>query len=116
MCLFYMSTGERELESYVLFFFLMIRRPPRSTRTDTLFPYTTLFRSNWKTDVKLVKFEVPGMAPEMKTQMTQMMEGASGMDLCLTQEQVDKEDVAAELAKGGGQCTDRKSTRLNSSH
>src|SRR3546814_9809423 len=32
MCIFY-------------FFFLMIRRPPRSTRTDTLFPYTTLFRS-----------------------------------------------------------------------
>src|SRR3546814_578112 len=29
----------------VLIFFLMIRRPPRSTRTDTLFPYTTLFRS-----------------------------------------------------------------------
>src|SRR3546814_3380639 len=29
-----------------LFFFLMIRRPPRSTRTDTLFPYTTLFRSD----------------------------------------------------------------------
>src|SRR3546814_12578998 len=29
----------------LLFFFLMIRRPPRSTRTDTLFPYTTLFRS-----------------------------------------------------------------------
>src|SRR3546814_16673951 len=30
---------------YLLVFFLMIRRPPRSTRTDTLFPYTTLFRS-----------------------------------------------------------------------
>src|SRR3546814_11147189 len=29
-----------------LFVFLMIRRPPRSTRTDTLFPYTTLFRSS----------------------------------------------------------------------
>src|SRR3546814_18904858 len=29
----------------VCFFFLMRRRPPRSTRTDTLFPYTTLFRS-----------------------------------------------------------------------
>src|SRR3546814_19610954 len=28
----------------------MIRRPPRSTRTDTLFPYTTLFRSNSRTD------------------------------------------------------------------
>src|SRR3546814_20188402 len=31
---------------FLCFFFLMIRRPPRSTRTDTLFPYTTLFRSN----------------------------------------------------------------------
>src|SRR3546814_774742 len=30
---------------FVFVFFLMIRRPPRSTRTDTLFPYTTLFRS-----------------------------------------------------------------------
>src|SRR3546814_15866499 len=30
---------------FFFFFFLMIRRPPRSTRTDTLFPYTTLFRS-----------------------------------------------------------------------
>src|SRR3546814_16515511 len=29
----------------LLFFCLMIRRPPKSTRTDTLFPYTTLFRS-----------------------------------------------------------------------
>src|SRR3546814_19014240 len=29
-----------------VFFFLMILRPPRSTRTDTLFPYTTLFRSS----------------------------------------------------------------------
>src|SRR3546814_12395487 len=32
-------------ELVFLVFFLMIRRPPRSTRTDTLFPYTTLFRS-----------------------------------------------------------------------
>src|SRR3546814_9291584 len=33
--------------SYILsFVFLMIRRPPRSTRTATLFPYTTLFRSS----------------------------------------------------------------------
>src|SRR3546814_11599713 len=31
----------------LLIFFLMIRRPPRSTRTDTLFPYTTLFRSSF---------------------------------------------------------------------
>src|SRR3546814_20590655 len=34
------------------FFFLMIRRPPRSTRTDTLFPYTTLFRSVDRVDIK----------------------------------------------------------------
>src|SRR3546814_17397632 len=32
--------------SSLFFFFLMIRRPPSSTRTDTLFPYTTLFRSD----------------------------------------------------------------------
>src|SRR3546814_21066293 len=31
--------------NFRVIFFLMIRRPPRSTRTDTLFPYTTLFRS-----------------------------------------------------------------------
>src|SRR3546814_20811333 len=35
----------RTFADILLFFFLMIRRPPRSTRTDTLFPYTTLFRS-----------------------------------------------------------------------
>src|SRR3546814_7654768 len=34
-----------------LFFVLMIRRPPRSTRTDTLFPYTTLFRSLFHFDL-----------------------------------------------------------------
>src|SRR3546814_1779607 len=33
------------MRCFLCFFFLMIRRPPRSTRTDTLFPYTTLFRS-----------------------------------------------------------------------
>src|SRR3546814_20939261 len=32
--------------SVVLVFLLMLRRPPRSTRTDTFFPYTTLFRSS----------------------------------------------------------------------
>src|SRR3546814_11826057 len=31
----------------------MIRRPPRSTRTDTLFPYTTLFRSAWLADADI---------------------------------------------------------------
>src|SRR3546814_11416758 len=40
MCFRYMVVTDH------LLFFLMIRRPPISTRTDTLFPYTTLFRSD----------------------------------------------------------------------
>src|SRR3546814_12745312 len=39
---------------FLIFFFLMIRRPPRSTRTDTLFPYTTLFRSCFGYDNRVV--------------------------------------------------------------
>src|SRR3546814_1543632 len=39
---------------YVIFFF-MRRRPPRSTRTDTLFPYTTLFRSDAYVDHELAE-------------------------------------------------------------
>src|SRR3546814_13465410 len=39
---------------FVVFFCLMIRRPPRSTRTDTLFPYTTLFRSIYANDRSLL--------------------------------------------------------------
>src|SRR3546814_2299980 len=41
----YVSTMSCIVLLGVCFVFLMIRRPPRSTRTDTLFPYTTLFRS-----------------------------------------------------------------------
>src|SRR3546814_10839234 len=37
---------------FCFLFFLMIRRPPRSTRTDTLFPYTTLFRSAAECDCR----------------------------------------------------------------
>src|SRR5213082_1767273 len=39
------NTSAPPLSGIVLFFFLMIRRPPRSTLCQTLFPYTTLFRS-----------------------------------------------------------------------
>src|SRR3546814_15295505 len=44
------------------FVFLMIRRPPRATRTDTLFPYTTLFRSalEAETDLPLGRLGIPG--------------------------------------------------------
>src|SRR3546814_16743673 len=45
LCVFLYLDSSRICVFLFLFFFLMIRRPPRSTRTDTLFPYTTLFRS-----------------------------------------------------------------------
>lgn len=63
---------------------------------------------SWKTNIKVVKLEVKGMPPEMKNGMTQMIEAAGGVETCLTQAQVDKEDLASELSKGpgnGGQCT-----------
>src|SRR3546814_11355153 len=45
-------------------FFLMIRRPPRSRRTDTLLPYTTLFRSP-QVPERQVRFTVPEIALEI---------------------------------------------------
>src|SRR3546814_16663104 len=48
--------------SDLLFFFLMIRRPPRSTRTDTLFPYTTLFRSPKLIESKSFKLYLGSLA------------------------------------------------------
>src|SRR3546814_15346866 len=39
---------------YLVVFFLMRRRPPRTTRTDTLFPYTTLFRSRNRPSIGLI--------------------------------------------------------------
>src|SRR3546814_15706107 len=45
------------------FLVLMIRRPPRSTRTDTLFPYTTLFRS-----FKLIVHPTVGEADRVRTE------------------------------------------------
>src|SRR3546814_17193033 len=49
----------------VFFFVVMIRRPPRATRTDTLFPYTTLFRSmscvlsEWGEGIRPYDFDLP---------------------------------------------------------
>src|SRR3546814_20385095 len=51
----------------LLFFFLMIRRPPRSTRTDTLFPYTTLFRSVSVSAAAFLAADVPA-APLLITE------------------------------------------------
>ena len=61
---------------------------------------------NWKTDVKLVKFEMPGVPENVKDQMSKQFAAASGTEQCLTQEQADKEDVAGALSKGYGEaCT-----------
>src|SRR3546814_13991423 len=82
----------------LLIFFLMIRRPPRSTRTDTLFPYTTLFRSighfTWPVRILAAGF---------------------------TRKQDRKRPDGPNRSEKGDhpvtrQPTDRKSTRLNSSH
>src|SRR5690348_17993430 len=73
-------------------FFLLLRRPPRST----LFPYTTLFRSA-ALSVAIVGAYAPGSA------------SASAFQL--------KENSAKGLGRAyAGSATDRKSTRLNSSH
>src|SRR3546814_13048352 len=89
---------------FVFFFCLMIRRPPRSTRTDTLFPYTTLFRSQ--------RFDRP----------------MDGLDLCceffghgrpvrfIQRVDVVAESFAARIEHASCVIRDRKSTRLNSSH
>jgi hypothetical protein len=64
---------------------------------------------NWKTDRKLVKFEFPGMSPEERSAMVEMMSNTPSMNRCLTQEQVEKEGPLPELigktAAGEAQCT-----------
>src|SRR3546814_11317633 len=84
---------------FYIFFFLMIRRPPRSTRTDTLFPYTTLFRSDDFTaggsgDAALVSRE----------------------EQCPTVEALSPYQTNFPVWPWFGELLDRKSTRLNSSH
>src|SRR2546430_10748267 len=72
-----------------LFFFLMIRRPPRST----LFPYTTLFRSDWMT-----AHSERGDPDEKRVERKTLSLRFGG------------------TAEASGHAGDRKSTRLNSSH
>src|SRR3712207_6896738 len=76
----------------VVFFFLMIRRPPRST----LFPYTTLFRSGGK-----LFGDVPTGREPFGERIAGSVQGRHGA----------REDPVQPHAPG-----DRKSTRLNSSH
>src|SRR3546814_14337480 len=60
-----------------VFFFLMIRRPPRSTRTDTLFPYTTLFRSQLAVgsaivDADVILYDQPHIVADIQIADTQI--------------------------------------------
>src|SRR3546814_12012904 len=93
-------------------FFLMRRRPPRSTRTDTLFPYTTLFRSAHKMHgpkgigaVYIARELQDRIEPLIYGggQQNGLRSGTVPVPLCVGM------SVAADIL-------DRKSTRLNSSH
>src|SRR3546814_13111893 len=98
----------------------MIRRPPRSTRTDTLFPYTTLFRSfdlcdnHFHNPMKKLKRQ------EKADRLRQFIEMA---DKVVVSTEALTEVVLAEAKPsapvsiiGDAVEQDRKSTRLNSSH
>src|SRR3546814_15369311 len=95
--------------------FLMIRRPPRSTRTDTLFPYTTLFRSY--SDYLTLYEQVRAHRPR------EILECGTGISTVVLAQAL--RENAAEIGQAPGRVTsmeddpdwqDRKSTRLNSSH
>src|SRR3546814_20564322 len=110
-------------------FFLMKRRPPRSTRTDTLFPYTTLFRSGEAFDetAKLLGLGCPGgpaveraaAAGDPKAvPLPRPLLGTSdphfsfaGLKSAVMRAQQSGKWAAEDIA-----ARDRKSTRLNSSH
>src|SRR3712207_6951545 len=83
-----------------LFFFLMIRRPPRST----LFPYTTLFRSQQARDVGTLR------------QRLDLLRGDVLLDARLSNVYGGGAAVRLHVHHGGRPDGDRKSTRLNSSH
>src|SRR3712207_8352330 len=89
---------------YGYFFFLMIRRPPRST----LFPYTTLFRSAWDTPAReeVLGDVWPGL-PRISVDYA-VMEGAAAAGRVGT--------VPGDFGWTDVGDLDRKSTRLNSSH
>src|SRR3546814_415450 len=93
-----------------IFFFLRIQRPPRSKVTDTLLPYTTVFRA--------VDLEA-GMRAVMGSGGALTVTDGSGVDEPLPggiDAAVAAATAADVVALAIGESTDRKSTRLNSSH
>src|SRR3546814_12458492 len=102
------------------FFFLMIRRPPRSTRTDTLFPYTTLFRSVAAANLATLFPGDDEVAIVIHRHRRALHDGLAGR---LVHQQLRTVRCAVGMValrvhgRAGGIATiDRKSTRLNSSH
>src|SRR3546814_14586987 len=102
---------------YFLFFFLRVRRPPRSTRTDPLFPYTTLFRSSGF-DVKGLLWALSAREQQYSVEFGDQVISEMQMELFCEDSEVDS---AVEIFRRKGRtghpdAGDRKSTRLNSSH
>src|SRR3546814_16941042 len=100
----------------------MIRRSPRSTRTDTLFPYTTRFRSDGDPHSALARHEVfgPVLAITPFDSEDEAIALANDSDYGLgayihTENLRRAHHVAGQMQAGMVQ-VDRKSTRLNSSH
>src|SRR3546814_13116222 len=106
----------------------MIRRPPRSTRTDTLFPYTPLFRSAEESGVRgcmVIKPWGYGIWERIQTVMDAAIKDA-GVQNCyfplfiplsfFEKEAHHVDGFAKEMAVVTHHRLDRKSTRLNSSH
>src|SRR3546814_12582393 len=90
----------------LIFFFLILLLPPRSTLTDTLFPYTTLFLSHAQ---QLCRSSGAGRSAEVGRQLRQEHKVVS-----TAWNQWAEEILARPLRLDLGE--DRKSTRLNSSH
>src|SRR3546814_18630283 len=90
-----------------VFVFLMIRLPPRSTRTDTLFPYTTLFRSHRPASATAAARS--GAAASHGQRSLADREEREHSPLQHQAWRLRFRSIAADT-------TDRKSTRLNSSH
>src|SRR3546814_12416402 len=101
-----------------MFLFLMIRRPPRATRTDTLFPYTTLFLSNlfgkklWS-DLGVGE---PIQVTPMNDEETEAESVAVRLSAARFERQAEWRDFAVLYRSNHQARIDRKSTRLNSSH
>src|SRR3546814_13428590 len=96
-------------------FFLMKRRPPRSTRTDTLFPYTTLFRSI-KDEITHVLYDQTRRTPIVIPVINEIGGGGQARQNSGGEQKDSRPFKKPAPKKFPPRQTDRKSTRLNSSH